>query len=112
MSRGIKVKLDTLYRVSAASEATPAHYTPVTAEIVSATSAVTIRATTNPDFDGVYSDLPVQASDAAAGDVYESKYARSLQFISFSCSDTSAEIYVSGLKMEEVPVESDENEGD
>mgnify|MGYP007133705357 CR=1 FL=1 len=51
MSRAIKVKLDTLYKVSMASEVSPAHYTPVTVEAVSASSNVTIRATTNPDFD-------------------------------------------------------------
>lgn len=102
MSTAIKAKLDTLYKVSAASELTPAHYTPVTVEIVSASSSVIIRATTNPDFDGTYSELPSQVVDAAAGEVYESLYARSLQFISFSCSDSSAEIYVAGLKMEEI----------
>lgn len=102
MSRAIKIKLNTLYKVSAASEPNPAHYTPVTVEVFSASSDVTIRATSNPDFDGTYDELPEQITDASAGKVYESKYARSLQFISFSCSDSSAEIYVSGLRMEEV----------
>lgn len=110
MSKAIKVELDTLYKVSAANEVSPAHYTPITVEVVSASSNVTIRATTNPDFDGTYSELPVQLSDASEGDIYECLYARSLQFVSFSCSDSSAEIYVAGLKMEEVPVS--ENEGE
>lgn len=107
MSRAIKVELDTLYKVSCASEPSPAHYTPVTVEAVSASSAVTIRATTNPDFDGEYSALPIQVSDMVEGDVYESKYARSLQFMSFSCSDTSAEIYVSGLRLDPVITEGE-----
>lgn len=102
MSRAIKVKLDTLYKVSMASETTPAHYTPVTVEAVSASSDVTIRATTNPDFDGDYDDLPVQVSDMAEGDVFESPYTRSLQFIAFECSDSSAEIYVAGLNLKEI----------
>lgn len=102
MSRAIKVELDTLYKVSCASEVSPAHYTPVTVEAVSASSDVTIRATTNPDFNGAYSDLPVQVNDMAEGDVYESKYARSLQYIAFECADTSAEIYVAGLNLVEV----------
>lgn len=109
MSKGIKVKLDTLYKVSAASEPTPAHYTPVTVEVVSASSAVTIRATTNPDFDGTYSELPSQVTDAIAGEILECQYARSLAFASFSCSDSSAAVYVAGLRLEEVP---SENEGE
>lgn len=108
MSKAIKVKLDTLYKTSMASEVTPAHYTPVTVEVVSASSAVSIKATTNPDFDGSYSDLPVQISDAAEGDIFECKYVRSLQYISFGCSDTSAEIYVAGLRLEEVEDSSEE----
>lgn len=105
MSKAIKVKLDTLYKVSCASETTPAHYTPVTVEIVSAASDVTIRATTNPDFDEDYDDLPEQLTDGAQGDVYECDYARSLSYVSFSCSDSTAEIYVAGLRMEEIPTE-------
>lgn len=110
MSTAIKVKLNTLYKVSCATEPTPAHYTPVTVEIVSAASDVTIRATSNPDFDGDYSELPEQITEGSAGDVYESKYARSLRFVSFSCSDSDAAIYVAGLKLDEVPVV--ENEGE
>lgn len=114
MSKAIKVELDTLYKVSAANEPSPAHYTPVTVEVFDASSDVTIRATTNPDFDGTYSELPVQLSDASEGNIYECGYARSLQFISFSCSDSAAEIYVSGLKMEAIIPEEEpsENEGE
>ena len=102
MSKAIKVKLDTLYKVSVASEPVPHHYTPVTVEVFGAGSAVTIRATTKPDFTGTYSQLPVQVSDGTQGTVYECPYARSLRFVSFSCADTSAEIYVAGLAMEEI----------
>jgi len=102
MSRAIKVKLNTLYKVSMAGESTPAHYTPVTVEAVSASSDITIRATTNPEFDGGYDDLPVQVSDMAEGDIFESKYTRSLQYIAFECSDSSAEIYVAGLNLKEI----------
>ena len=102
MSRAIKVKLDTLYKVSMAGETSPAHYTPVTVEAVSASSDVTIRATTNPDFSGDYDDLPVQVSDMAEGDVFECPYTRSLQFIAFECSDSNAEIYVAGLNLREI----------
>lgn len=110
MSRAVKIKLDTLYKVETATEPTPHHYTPVTVEIVSASSDVTIRATTNPDFVGEYNQLPVQLSDGAEGSIYECAYARSLRFVSFSCSDSSAEIYVAGLVMEEAPVEEPESE--
>lgn len=116
MSKAIKAKLDTLYKVSAANENSPTHYTPITVEAVSAASNVTIRATTNPDFDGAYSALPIQVSDMAEREIYECGYARSLQFLAFECSDSTAEIYVAGLKMEEVEVttteEVEESEGE
>lgn len=112
MSRAVKVKLDTLYKVCCASELSPAHYTPVTVEIVSADSNVTISATTNPDFAGSYDELPAQISDGVEGEIYECQYTRSLAFMSFSCSDSNAEIYVAGLKLEEVPVVESENEGE
>lgn len=102
MSRAIKIKPNTLYKAAIATEPVPHHYTPITVEIVSASSTVTIRATSNPDFTGSYSQLPAQVTDGAAGDIYESTYGRSLQFVSFDCSDSSAEIYVAGLKLEEV----------
>lgn len=105
MSRAVKIKLDTLYKVETATEPVPHHYTPVTVEIVSASSDVTIRATSNPDFVGEYNQLPVQLSDGAEGSVYECPYVRSLQFVSFSCSDSSAEIYVAGLKLQEVVID-------
>lgn len=107
MSKAIKVKLDQLYKVEMAGENSPAHYTPATVEIFDADSAVTIRATTNPDYDGGYADLPVATNEAAEGEIYQCDLTRSVRFISFSCSDSSAEIYVAGFKLEEVaePVE-------
>ena len=102
MSTAIKVKLDTLYKVSCATEPNPAHYTPVTVEVYDASSDVTIRATTNPSFNGTYSDLPEVVSDASEGDVYECPFARSVQFVSFSFSDSSDEIYMSGFVAKEV----------
>ena len=102
MSTAIKVKLNTLYKVSCATEPTPAHYTPATVEIYSASSDVTIRATTKPDFNGTYSELPVMINDGAEGEVYECPYARSIQFVSFSCSDSDAEIYMSGFVTKEL----------
>lgn len=101
MSQGIKVKLDQLYEVRCASEPTPAHYTPATVEIYDASSAVTIRATTNPDFAGGYADLPEVCDDAAEGDILQCDLTRSVRFLSFSCSDADAEIYVSGFVLTE-----------
>lgn len=101
MSKAIKVKLDTLYAVKAASEPTPAHYTPATIEVFDADSAVTIRATTNPDYDGGYADLPEVTTSAAKGEIYQCDLTRAVRFLSFSCSDSSAEIYVSGFTMTE-----------
>ena len=108
MSQGIKIKLDQLYEVRCASEPTPAHYTPATVEIFDAGSAVTIRATTNPEFDGGYADLPVVTSSAVEGEIYQCDLTRSVRFLSFSCSDSDAEIYVSGF----VLTEKDEPEGE
>ena len=102
MAKAIKIKLNTLYRVSAAAEPIPQHYTPVTVEVFRASSDVTIRATTNPDFNGSYNELPAQIEDGAQGVIYECAYARSLRFMSFSCSDSAAEIYVAGLTLEEI----------
>ena len=102
MSKAIKVKLNQLYKTEMASESSPAHYTPATVEIVSASSAVTIRATTNTDFDGAYSDLPVVTDEAAQGEVWQCDLTRSVRFVAFECSDSSAEIYVAGFKLEEV----------
>ena len=113
MSKAIKVKLDQLYKVDMASEVSPAHYTPATVEIFDADSAVTIRATTNPDYEGGYADLPVATDEAVEGEIYQCDLTRSVRFISFSCSDTSAEIYVAGFKMEEIdePETTSEPEG-
>lgn len=109
MSKAIKVKLNQLYKTEMAGESSPAHYTPATVEIFSASSAVTIRATTNPDYAGGYADLPVSTEEAVEGEIYECDLTRSVRFVSFSCSDTSAEIYVAGFKLEEVaePAESE-----
>lgn len=102
MSKAIKVKLNQLYKTEMAGESSPAHYTPATVEIFSASSAVTIRATTNPDYAGGYADLPVSTEEAVEGEIYECDLTRSVRFVSFSCSDSSAEIYVAGFKLEEV----------
>lgn len=114
MSKGIKIKLDTLYATECASELSPAHYTPATVEVFSASSDVTVRGTTNPDFDGTASELPAVGT-ASEGDVLQCDLTRSVRFLSFSCSDSSAEIYVSGFRLEEIPVEEnsdDDNSGD
>lgn len=102
MAKAIKVKLDQLYKAEAAGEPLPAHYTPATVEIFTASSAVTIRATSNPDYDGGYADLPVSTDEAVEGEVWECDLTRSVRFLSFSCSDANAEIYVSGFRLEEV----------
>ena len=114
MSKGIKIKLDTLYATECASELSPAHYTPATVEVFSASSDVTVRGTTNPDLDGTASELPAVGT-ASEGDVLQCDLTRSVRFLSFSCSDSSAEIYVSGFRLEEIPVEEnsdDDNSGD
>ena len=119
MAKAAKIKLDTLYKVSCSSEPSPAHYTPVTVEVYSASSNVTIRATTNPDFDGAYDDLPVVTTEAAEGEIYECPFSRSVRFVSFSCSDSDAEIYMAGFVANEIIPEpepesepEDENEGE
>ena len=113
MSKAIKVKLNQLYKTEMAGESSPAHYTPATVEIFSASSAVTIRATTNTDYEGGYADLPVATDEAAEGEIYQCDLTRSVRFVSFSCSDASAEIYVAGFKLEEVaePAESESEPG-
>lgn len=103
MSTSIKIKLDQIYKVDAASESTPEHYTPATIEIYSAGSNVTIRATSNPDFTGDYDELPVITDEAAEGEVWQSDLVRSVRYLSVSCSDADAEIYVAGFDLKEVP---------
>lgn len=103
MAKAIKIKLDTLYSVRGASETSPQNYTDATIEVFAADSSVTIRATTNPDYDQGYADLPVVTSQAAAGDVYQTDATRAVSFMSFSCSDSAAEVYVSGFVMTELP---------
>lgn len=103
MANAVKIKLDQLYKTKCAGEPSPDHYTPATVEVYSAGSDVTIRATSNPDFAGGYADLPECTSEAAQGEVWECDLTRSVRFVSFSCSDSDAEVYVSGFKLEEVP---------
>lgn len=103
MSTSIKIKLDQIYKVDAASESTPEHYTPATIEIYSAGADVTIRATSNPDFTGDYDELPVITDEAAEGEVWQSDLVRSVRYLSVSCSDADAEIYVAGFDLKEVP---------
>ena len=94
----MKVELDKIYRVSPENINFVGVHKPCI-EIASANSDVTIRATTNPDFTGTYSDVPEVTDEAKEGEVYVSDCGHSITFISFSCSDTDAEIYVSGLKL-------------
>ena len=102
MSKAIKVKLDTLYSTECAGEPIPTHYSPASIEIYKASSDVTIRATTNPDFAESYDDLPVVTSEAQEGDVFECSVTRAVRFVSFSSSDSEAEVYVSGFILKEV----------
>lgn len=102
MSTAIKIELNELYEVRFAGEPTPAHFTKPTIEIFSASSDVTIRATTNPDFDGTYDELPVCTSEAQVGDVYVTDAGRAVRFVSFSCGDSSAEIYLSGFVVKKI----------
>lgn len=101
MANAIKIKLDTLYKAKCAGEPNPAHYTQATVEIFSASSDVTIRATTVPDFDGTYSDVPEVTTEAKEGEVWQCEATRAVRFLSFSCSDSDAEIYVSGFVLTE-----------
>lgn len=103
MSTSQKVKLDTLYKVRCAFESAPHHYSLPTVEIYSAESDVTIRATTVNDFVGTYDQLPVVTSEAAQGDVFVSVAGRAINYMSFSSSDSNAEVYISGFIAEEVP---------
>lgn len=102
MANAVKIKLNQLYRTKCAGEPSPDHYTPATVEVFSASSNVTIRATSNPEYSGGYADLPVCTTEAAEGEVWECDLTRSVRFLSFSCSDANAEIYVSGFRLEEV----------
>lgn len=103
MSNAIKVKLDTLYSAKCAGEPNPAHYTQATVEIFSAGSDVTIRATTVPDFDGGFSAVPEVTTEAKEGEVWQCEATRAVRFLSFSCSDSTAAIYVSGFILKELP---------
>lgn len=103
MSNAIKVELDTIYRVSPIKSNFVGMVNP-TIEIFSATSDVTIRATTNDEFTGSYSDVPEVTDEAAEGEVYVTDCGENIKFMSFSCSDSNAEIYVSGLKLIVTPV--------
>lgn len=102
MPKTIKVKLNTLYRVSPVKENFVSGSKP-TIEIYSASGDVTIYATTNPDFEGVYSTLPVVTDEAAQGEVYVTDCGDSLKFMAFGCSDSDAVILASGLNLIESP---------
>lgn len=103
MSNAIKVELNTLYRVSPTNVNFVGLAKP-TVEIFSAGSAVTIRATTNGDFTGTYSDVPKVTDAASQGEVYVTDCGENIKFMSFSCSDSTAEVYVSGLNLIVSPV--------
>ena len=91
----IKLQLDTLYAVNAIDKIAPQGGI----EIVAADSAVTIRATTDSHFTGDYNDLPEIIDDGAKGDFYKSDVLSLIKFISVSCSDTDAEIVLSGCSV-------------
>ena len=91
----IKLELDTLYSINAIDKIAPQGGI----EIVSANSAVTIRATTDNHIDGNYDDLPEIVNDGAEGDFYKSDVLSAIKFISVSCSDTDAKIVLSGCSV-------------
>ena len=103
MSNTIKVELDKLYRVSPVKSNFTGGSKP-SIEIYSANSAVTIRATTNGDFEDTYANVPEVTDSAASGEVYVTDCADSIKFMSFSCSDTDAVILVSGFNLIVSPV--------
>lgn len=88
----IKLELDTLYSINAIDKIAPQGGI----EIVSANSAVTIRATTDNHFEGNYDDLPEIVTDGAQGEFYKSDILSVVKYISVSCSDANAEIILSG----------------
>lgn len=91
----IKLELDVLYAVSTIDKFSPQGGI----EIVAADSAVTIRATTDSHFTGDYDDLPEIIDDGAKGEFYKSDVLSAIKFISVSCSDTDAEIVLSGCSV-------------
>ena len=91
----IKLELDTLYAVNAIDKIAPQGGI----EIVSASSTVTIRATTDNHFTGDYSELPEIVDDGAEGDFYKSDVLSLIKYISVSCSDADAEIILSGCSV-------------
>jgi len=103
MAKNIKVKLNQLYRASAENVNFVGSMKP-TIEIYSASNDVTIRATTKSDFEDTYSNVPVVTSSAKEGEVYVTDYGENITFVSFSCSDSDAEILVSGLNLIPTPV--------
>lgn len=103
MPKAIKVELDTLYRVMPVKTNFVGNDKP-TIEIFSAGSDVTIRGTTNGDFEDSYANLPEITDQAAQGEVYVTDCGQNIKFLSFSCSDTTAEIYVSGFNLIVSPV--------
>lgn len=103
MSNAIKVELDKLYRVSPINVNFVGNEKP-SIEIFSAGSNVTIRATTNGDFKDAYSNVPEVTNSAVQGEVYVTDCGDNIKFMSFSCSDSTAEVYVSGLNLTVTPV--------
>lgn len=103
MPKVIKVALNKMYRVAPVDMKLVRTSKP-SIEIFSANSDVTIRATTNEEFEDSYSALPVVTSEAKQGEVYVTDCGENIRFVSFSCSDTDAEIFVSGLNLIVSPV--------
>jgi len=103
MSNVIKVELNKLYRVSSQKNNFVGAVKP-SIEIFSANSDVTIRATTNDEFEDTYDKVPEVTSSAVKGEVYVTDCGDNIKFMSFSCSDSSAAILVSGLNLTVSPV--------
>jgi len=103
MSDTIEVKLNTLYRVSPVNVNFIGAAMP-TIEVYAAASDVTIRATTFAEYDDTYANVPVVTDEAKEGEIYVSDCRENIKFMSFSCSDSTARILVSGLVLTESPV--------
>ncbi|MCQ2608557.1 MAG: hypothetical protein MJ197_07725 [Bacteroidales bacterium] len=86
------LELDTLYKISPIEKIAPQGGI----EIVSASSDVTIRATTDSHFTGDYNELPEIINNGAAGDFYKSDVLSIIKYISVSCSDLTAKVVLSG----------------
>lgn len=93
-----QLKLNTLYKIIAIDKFSPQGGI----EIVSALSDVTIRATTDSDFAGSYSELPEIVSNGATGEFYKSDVLSVIKYISVSCADTNAKIILSNCQATEI----------